>query len=109
MAESEMAEPGFALRIISQKWLAYILRELAYNGPARFKELSAEITGISDRVLMSKLVDLIDAGLVVKNQGMMKDQHYPLYDLSEQAKKGNMIALFEAIDAWEKAYLKGQR
>lgn len=52
-----------AVELIGKRWNGVILQALL-SGPARFSELRAGITGITDTMLSQRLKELEDAGLV---------------------------------------------
>lgn len=52
------------LKIIGQRWNAYILHILLLNGPLRFGLLKKQIPGISQKVLTEKLRELEEATVI---------------------------------------------
>ncbi|MEU8679946.1 helix-turn-helix domain-containing protein [Streptomyces sp. NPDC048611] len=64
-AEPLSADPALtsAFEVLGQKWNGIILHTLAQR-PARFGELRRAVPGISDRVLSSRLHDLVTSGLI---------------------------------------------
>ncbi len=55
------------LKIIGQKWNAYILHILLINGPQRFGTLKKCIPGISQKVLTEKLRELEEAKMIYRD------------------------------------------
>jgi len=53
--------------IIGSKWTALLVHDLS-EGPRRFSELRADLTGISANVLTQRLMELEDRGLVRKTK-----------------------------------------
>ena len=66
-----------AFDILGKRWSALILDVLSHR-PARFSELHAAVPRLSERVLSERLVELTDAGLVVRSQDSNGTQHYEL-------------------------------
>lgn len=54
-----------AFAFLGKRWNAVLLGALG-SGPAGFRELAREVTGISDSVLSDRLGDLATAGLIVR-------------------------------------------
>lgn len=55
------------LRIVGQRWSAYILHILAYHRSLRFGQLKREIKGISQKVLTEKLRELEAAKIIYRD------------------------------------------
>lgn len=56
------------LRTLSARWAMHILLALhAFDGAGRFGEIQEAVSGISNRVLSSRLADLESRGLVSRN------------------------------------------
>ncbi|QUW83950.1 helix-turn-helix transcriptional regulator [Streptomyces mirabilis] len=56
------------LQALSTRWTMHILLALhAFDGSGRFGEIHAAVSGISNRVLSSRLADLESRGLVSRN------------------------------------------
>jgi DNA-binding HxlR family transcriptional regulator len=69
--------------ILGKKWNGLIIEVLLNEGPQRFKDLAAEISKCSDRVLVERLRELEAEGLVVRQQPA---DSYPLYQLTPRGK-----------------------
>ena len=54
-----------AIRVIGGKWKLLVLRSLLLNGPQRYNELLASVTGISAKELTRNLRELAASGLVL--------------------------------------------
>lgn len=54
-----------AIHVIGGKWKLLVLRSLLLNGPQRYNDLLASVTGISAKELTRNLRELSAAGLVV--------------------------------------------
>ncbi|HVI46844.1 MAG TPA: helix-turn-helix domain-containing protein [Chitinophaga sp.] len=63
---SNMLSIRDALEVLEGKWKLLILFSLA-SGPKRFKEISREVNGITDRTLSKELKSLEENRLVVKH------------------------------------------
>jgi DNA-binding HxlR family transcriptional regulator len=55
-----------AIRIIGGKWKLLLLRSLLLNGPQRYNELLAGVSGISAKELTRNLGELVSSGLVAR-------------------------------------------
>jgi DNA-binding HxlR family transcriptional regulator len=56
-----------AMELLGERWAMLVLRELAY-GPRRFSEIKADLRGISANVLVQRLTELEERGLVRKTR-----------------------------------------
>ena len=56
-----------ALDLLGRRWTLRILWELR-DGPLGFRELQARCDGMSSSVLRTRLVELLDAGLVAQDE-----------------------------------------
>ena len=94
-------ELATVFELLGKRWNGKILGALLEFGPAHFAELRDGIPGISDRILSTRLGELADAGLVVREV----DQGPPLrvvYGLTE-AGEGLRPAL-ELLFRWAGKY-----
>ncbi|TWT13218.1 helix-turn-helix domain-containing protein [Planomicrobium sp. CPCC 101079] len=55
------------IEFIGRRWMGVVVYSLM-DGPKRFHEISANIPGISDRLLTERLNELIKEGLATKTQ-----------------------------------------
>lgn len=53
-----------SLAVMGDRWSILILRDLLVEGPRRFQDLSASLTGISPNVLSGRLKKLLDHGVI---------------------------------------------
>lgn len=51
--------------ILDKKWMGLIV-EVLLEGPQRYKDISAKIPGISDRILVERLKELADNDIVTR-------------------------------------------
>jgi DNA-binding HxlR family transcriptional regulator len=58
---------GRAIQVIGGKWKLLVLRSLLLNGPQRYNELLASVSGISAKELTRNLGELTRAGLVTRD------------------------------------------
>ncbi|MBC1505049.1 winged helix-turn-helix transcriptional regulator [Listeria booriae] len=54
-----------AFSLLGKRWTGLIINVLL-DGPKRFKEIAGEITQMSDRVLVERLKELEESGIVVR-------------------------------------------
>lgn len=85
-----------AMTIMGGKWRAIILYHLM-DGEKRFNELRSRIPLITQRMLTLALKDLIDAGVVDRNELEDKKKHVE-YRLTELGK--SMEDIIEMIQEW---------
>jgi len=55
-----------AFQVLGKRWTGLIIQALI-NGPKRFKDISETVAGVSDRVLVERLKELEEEGLVARN------------------------------------------
>lgn len=90
--------------IIKGKWKPVILYQLRYYGPVSLSQLQSEIKGISQKMLLEQLKELMQFGLV----GKTTFEGYPLrveYYLTE----GRGMKIIKALDIMQevgKEYLE---
>lgn len=85
-----------AFELLGKRWTGLIIHVLM-NGPMRFKDISAKIPMMSDRMLTERFKELEHAGIVVRNV-------YPEmpirieYELTEKGKA--LRPVMEAVQHW---------
>lgn len=85
-----------AFELLGKRWTGLIIRVLM-NGPMRFKDISAMIPDMSDRMLTERFKELEQAGIVVRNV-------YPEmpirieYELTEKGKA--LRPVMQAVQSW---------
>ena len=90
------------LQLIGDKWKILIIRDLL-DGTKRFNELKKSLTGITQKVLTSKLRDMEDSGLLTR-------KIYPevppkvVYELTDSAK--SIIPIIMELDKWGQNFAK---
>lgn len=98
MKEDNKLCPKFmkTFEILGRKWNGLIIEVLLTNGPSRFKDLAATVCSCSDRVLVERLKELEEEGIVERRT-------YPDSSLIEYAltKRGEaMKPLMQEIHVW---------
>lgn len=90
-----------AFQLLGKRWTGLIIRVLL-DGPKRFKDISALIPNVSDKVLAERFKELEAAGILERNV-------YPEtpvrieYTLSE---KGRMLkSTMDEVQKWAEAYM----
>lgn len=85
--------------ILGRKWNGLIIEVLLCEGPQRFKEIASKIQKCSDRVLVERLRELENEGLV---EHIMKDSLYQVYQLTDRGRdlKGVMNAVHDWSNRW---------
>ncbi|MEF3302866.1 winged helix-turn-helix transcriptional regulator [Paenibacillus sp. GYB003] len=91
-----------AFELLGKRWTGLIIHVLM-NGPMRFKDISAMIPDMSDRMLTERFKELEQAGIVVRNV-------YPEmpirieYELTEKGKA--LRPVMEAVQDWSDGWIK---
>jgi DNA-binding HxlR family transcriptional regulator len=85
-----------AMEVLGKKWTALILRPLM-EGPCRFSDMSAYVSGLSDRLLSQRLQELEERGILerrVYDERPVRVQ----YALTEKGR--DLRGVLEAIACW---------
>lgn len=90
------------IKIFQMKWHGRVMFELLEKSPRRFGELQREVPGISNAVLSSVLHNLVEKGLVLREQFNEIPPHVE-YSLTERG-KGLLPVYYEMI-RWETKYM----
>lgn len=88
--------------ILGKKWSGLII-EVLLLGDRRFKDISEEIPAVSDRVLVERLKELEDEGIVLrteKNEGPIKVK----YSLTEKGKA--LEGVMNEIQLWSNNWIE---
>ncbi|MCD8509964.1 MAG: helix-turn-helix transcriptional regulator [Bacillus sp. (in: Bacteria)] len=91
-----------AFQLLGKRWNGLILRVLT-NGPQRFKDISAVIPSMSDKMLVDRLKQLEEAGLVERSV-------YPEtpvrieYSLTEKGKE--LEPVMNELQAWAEKWMQ---
>jgi DNA-binding HxlR family transcriptional regulator len=85
-----------AIQVIGGKWKLLLLRSLALNGPQRYNELLASVTGISAKELTRNLGELSTSGLVKRGPAApVRTARYALTQLGE-----GLMPTFKTLLTW---------
>jgi DNA-binding HxlR family transcriptional regulator len=89
--------PAFqaTLELLGRRWTAAVMRAM-FTSPLRFNEVVRLVPGISHRLLMERLVELQEAGLVARCGAGR-------YGLTEQGL--DLQPVFEAVESWNRRWL----
>jgi len=88
--------------MIGCKWKILIIKELL-SGTMRFSEIKKSLKGITQKVLTTKLRELEEIGLLVRNQEKSKVE-YTLTDVGY-----TLLPVISAMNDWGKDYKKYQK
>jgi len=94
-----------AFELLGKRWTGLIIRALL-DGPKRFKEISAMIPGMSDKMLAERFKELEAAGILTRNI-------YPEtpvrieYELTEKGKA--LKPAMDAVQAWAEKWMKKEK
>ncbi len=87
--------------ILGKKWSGLII-EVLLTGDHRFKEIAEEIPGVSDRVLVERLKELEDEGIVIRKE-LADGPIRILYGLTEKGK--NLEPAMIEIQRWSNQWI----
>lgn len=96
---------ALALDRIGDRWTLLIIRELL-TGPARFKDLLANLTGIGTNLLAARLRKLEAAGLL-RRTTLPRPAGSPAYELTTEGRK--LEPALVALAEWGLQFLQGPR
>src|SRR3954453_17239691 len=82
-----------AIQLIGGKWKMLVLRSLLLNGPQRYNQLQASVTGISPKELTRNLTALTRVGLVAPRTS--RDAAYVLTPLG-----AGLMPVFKRLLPW---------
>lgn len=82
--------------ILGRKWNGLIIEVLLTNGPSRFKDLTGAVCSCSDRVLVERLKELEEEGIVERRTYV--DSALIEYALTERGEA--MRGLMDEIHQW---------
>ncbi len=91
-----------AIHVIGGKWKLLLLRSLLLNGPQRYNELLAGVSGISSKELTRNLAELAGSGLVTR--GVQEPPRTAQYGLTPLAK--GLMPTFQSLLSWGQQLLK---
>lgn len=86
-----------AFQLIGKKWNGLIIEALLERD-LRFCELRDSINGISDRLLIDRLRDLIAAGVVVKTSVDTDGHQLVTYQLTDKGQ--DLKQVFSSLHTW---------
>lgn len=81
--------------ILGKKWNGLIIDVLLNEGPQRFKDLALKVEKCSDRVLVERLRELQEDGLVLRQ---VATDGRPIYCLTAQGE--DLRPIMEGIHTW---------
>ncbi len=90
------------LQLIGDKWKILIIRDLL-DGTKRFNELKKSLTGITQKVLTSKLRDMEDSGLLTRK---IYPEVPPKVEYSLTNLGSSLFPILENLAAWGDEYKK---
>lgn len=83
--------------LLGKRWTAAILRAV-FSGRVRFVDIAEAVPGLSNRLLVERLNDLVDAGLLVR--GRSGEGGYGL-----TAKGRDLRGILEEVEDWNRRWL----
>jgi DNA-binding HxlR family transcriptional regulator len=91
----------YAVELIGRRWTGAILRAML-NGTTRFSDITAQVPGLSDRLLSERLRDLEDEGIVTRT--VIPERPVRIeYHLTE---KGQALGpVLESVGTWAEMWI----
>jgi DNA-binding HxlR family transcriptional regulator len=91
------AKMEHACKVIGKKWNSLII-EVLLATPLRFGQLRDSINGISDRVLIERLRELSEEGIVCKEETEVNGHMVTIYNLTD--KGHDLQKIFNSLHVW---------
>ena len=85
------------LDIIGERWTILILRDLFLEGPRKFQDFEASLTGISPNTLSARLKRLEDGGIISRR---FYEEHPPRAEYLLTAKGRELGPVMKQLRAW---------
>jgi DNA-binding HxlR family transcriptional regulator len=92
------------LSVVDGRWKGTILWRLS-EGPMRTSELRRSIPGITERMLIRHLQDLVRDGILLRRQAATRPPHV-LYSISAYGQ--TLLPVLEVICAWGRRHLQSR-
>src|SRR5919204_6463903 len=86
-----------ALDVVGDRWTLLIVRELLLRGPSRYTDLQYGLPGIATNLLVERLRELEDAG-VVRRFDAPPPVATPLYELTGRGR--DLLPVLDALGHW---------
>lgn len=87
-----------SLKILSDYWTLRIIDELSNGSALRFNEIERRLETANTATLSKRLKDMLDSGLVLRNEISRSDVSYTLTELGKEA-----IPLLKAVNHFSNA------
>ncbi|CZQ87746.1 Hypothetical protein Tpal_938 [Trichococcus palustris] len=87
--------------ILGKKWTGLII-EVLIDGDKRFKEMAEQIPNVSDRVLVERLKELEEEGIVIRTENPAAAIKV-MYGLSEKGKDLNTVMV--EVQSWSDKWI----
>ena len=81
--------------ILGRKWNGLIIEVLLCEGPQRFKDIATKVKKCSDRVLVERLRELEEEGLI---EHTASDRAHSVYQLTERGR--DLKDVMDAVHVW---------
>ncbi len=88
--------------ILGKKWNGLIIDVLLAEGPQRFVELASKIPHVSDRVLVERLKELEQNGIVSRNVSDIADKQRIKYELT--TKGIDLEKVIKEVHTWSEKW-----
>lgn len=91
-----------ALEVVGDRWSLLIVRDLAFTGKRRFRELLQSEEGISTTVLSDRLARLVDAGVLTRH-GHPHHRQMAVYSLTPMGV--DLLDVVVSLGIWGRRHL----
>ncbi|QIS17680.1 winged helix-turn-helix transcriptional regulator [Nocardia terpenica] len=95
---------NMTIELLGDRWSLIVLRDIMFGGHTHFRELLAgSLEGIASNILAARLVKLVDAGLLTRDDDPSHRQkvHYHLTEASIQ-----LVPVLAQLGAWGARWLE---
>jgi DNA-binding HxlR family transcriptional regulator len=94
------------LDAIGERWTILILRDLFLQGPRKFQDFEASLSGISPNTLSSRLKRLEDHGIIVRR---FYEEHPPRAEYVLTPKGRELGPVLKSLRAWGEKNARASR
>ncbi len=91
-----------AMDLLGRRWTGLILTSLMEE-PSRFARIKEAVSGVSDRMLSQRLVELEEIGLVERKVDATKRPVLIVYSATDMARE--LAPVFSALQSWAEKWM----
>ena len=94
------------LDIIGERWTILILRDLFLQGPRKFQDFEASLSGISPNTLSSRLKRLEESGIIARR---FYEEHPPRAEYALTPKGRELGPVLKSLRTWGEKNARANR